>query len=104
MNNREIPNKIRYLRRLRGYSQFKLAELADVSDSLIAKIEQGKVPNLSVLMLEKIVNGLGITLNDFFSDEITLSNSIIIKKMDKLSPKKREEALQLITHMLELMV
>lgn len=57
MNSNNIPSKIRYLRRIKGYSQFKLAELSDVFDSLIAKIEQGKVPNLSISMLDKITNG-----------------------------------------------
>ncbi|QGG61105.1 helix-turn-helix domain-containing protein [Loigolactobacillus bifermentans] len=103
MNSNHIPNKIRYLRRIKGYSQFKLAELSDVSDSLIAKIEQGKVPNLSISMLAKISSGLGITLNDFFSDNITLSQSIITDKLEQLPRNKREDALKVIIQVLELM-
>lgn len=103
MNNKEIPNKIRQLRRIKGYSQFKLAELSDVSDSLIAKIEQGKVPNLSVLMLRKIANGLDITLSDFFTDDSTVTDSIIIKKIEELPQEKRGDALKVIIQVLELM-
>ncbi|KRK34625.1 hypothetical protein FC07_GL000375 [Loigolactobacillus bifermentans DSM 20003] len=54
-------------------------------------------------MLAKISSGLGITLNDFFSDNITLSQSIITDKLEQLPRNKREDALKVIIQVLELM-
>ncbi|KRN25517.1 hypothetical protein FD14_GL000286 [Secundilactobacillus similis DSM 23365 = JCM 2765] len=88
---------------MRGYSQFKLAELADVSESLISKVEQGKVPNLSIPMLAKIVNGLGLPLSDFFADDDVLNHSIVTEKLQQLPAEKRDEALRLVLQMLDLM-
>jgi transcriptional regulator with XRE-family HTH domain len=51
------------LRKSKGISQERLAELSGVSRVTIARIETGKIsPN--VLTLEKLCCALGVTLND----------------------------------------
>ncbi|MDB4161781.1 helix-turn-helix domain-containing protein [Bacteroidia bacterium] len=59
----EIGNKIREIRLKKGLSQEKLALLSDIDRTYIPSIENGK-RNISITVLKKISNALGMTVSD----------------------------------------
>ncbi|MEG2477156.1 helix-turn-helix domain-containing protein [Gordonibacter sp.] len=61
-----IGHHIKQLREDSGLSQENLALMVNVERAYLAKIEAGK-RNPTVDCLEKIVNGLGLNLPEFFS-------------------------------------
>ena len=63
-----IGNRIRNLRKTKGYSQEALAGLADIDRTYMASVENGK-RNISVINLEKIILALEISLSEFFDDQ-----------------------------------
>ena len=62
-----IGDKIRTLRRKRGWSQEQLGELIGFSQSKISKIERGDWDSLSDLRL--IARVLGVKLKDLIDDD-----------------------------------
>jgi len=59
---RTIGQNIRYYRKLRGYSQEKLAEMADINDKLVGFYETGKrIP--PVINLVAIAEALEVTMD-----------------------------------------
>lgn len=62
-----IGHRIRDLRSGLSLSQEKLALKADLDRTYLAGVENGK-RNLSVRSLEKIVNALGVSFQEFFKD------------------------------------
>jgi transcriptional regulator with XRE-family HTH domain len=62
-----IGDKIRTLRRKRGWSQERLGELVGFSQSKISKIENGDWDSLSDLRL--IAKALGVKLKELIDDE-----------------------------------
>ena len=59
---RTIGANIRYYRKLRGYSQEKLAEMADINDKLVGFYETGKrIP--PVINLVAIAEALEVTMD-----------------------------------------
>ena len=59
---RSIGQNIRYYRKQRGYSQEKLAEMADLNDKLIGFYETGKrIP--TVINLVAIAEALEVTMD-----------------------------------------
>jgi transcriptional regulator with XRE-family HTH domain len=61
-----IGSTVRALRTARGWSTTKLAELADMSQSYISEIENGKDPGRSAL--EKLSRAFGITVADLLAE------------------------------------
>lgn len=59
-----LSEKIRKLRKEKGYSQEKLARKADVSMRTINIIEAGKIANPHVDTVTRIAKGLGIELSE----------------------------------------
>lgn len=62
----DIGQRIRELRNDAGLSQEKLAFKAEIDRTYLAGVEQGK-RNLSIRSLEKILNALEISFQDFFA-------------------------------------
>ncbi len=54
----KLGQKFRQLRKLRGFSQRKLADLAGVSNDYISKIEKGKNENIGILTLKRMADAL----------------------------------------------
>ncbi len=67
MENR-IGNAIREKRKKMGYSQEKLAELADVTTGFIGQVERGEA-RASVDVLGRIIVALAIDANTLFYDQ-----------------------------------
>lgn len=63
-----LGEKFRQLRKARGFSQRKLADLAGVSNDYISKIEKGKNENVGVITLKKIADALMVSPFELQSD------------------------------------
>ncbi|MEL6218224.1 MAG: XRE family transcriptional regulator [Pseudomonadota bacterium] len=64
----KIGGQIRYQRRLRGMTLQGLAAKAECSESMVSKVETGRV-NPSLTMLSRLAKALGINVSTFFVDE-----------------------------------
>lgn len=62
----QLGKRIRKLRQKRGWTQVEMAEQVGIDRSFLADVERGR-RNISVLNLELIAKGLGITLSRLFS-------------------------------------
>ncbi|KAA8380218.1 XRE family transcriptional regulator [Leuconostoc citreum] len=60
-----IAHRIRQLRQQQNVSQEKFAYNIGMDRSYFASVESGK-RNISIINLQKIVTGLGVTLEEFF--------------------------------------
>ena len=60
---RSLGKRIRELRRERGYSQEKLAELADIHENHVRRIERGEA-NPSFLVSVRIARAVGVSVSD----------------------------------------
>ena len=73
MNNNDIRHKIgrriKDLRAVRGISQEDFANQIGLSRSYFGEVETGK-RNVAVINLEKIVQGLGVSFEEFFDAEL----------------------------------
>ena len=63
----KIGNRIRELRNQMGLSQEKFAQKIGMDRTYFASVELGK-RNISIVNIEKIANGLDVTLSEFFKD------------------------------------
>ncbi|WP_426348812.1 helix-turn-helix domain-containing protein [Alloiococcus sp. CFN-8] len=63
-----LGNRIKQLRKAKGISQETLALKVELDRTYIASVENGK-RNISIINIQKICNGLEISLKDFFSGE-----------------------------------
>jgi len=59
-----LAKKIRELRNKKGFSQEKLARLAEVSYNTIVKIESGESKNPTIQTMQGIAKALGIRVDD----------------------------------------
>lgn len=92
-----ILERIYQLRQDRGWSEYQLAEAADIPQSTISSwYRKDMLPSIG--SLEKICRGLGVTMSEFFSGD---SESIILsadqKKLldtwNKLTPERKQTLL-----------
>lgn len=65
MIQKNLGNRIRELRTAMGISQEKFALKIDMDRTYLASVENGH-RNISVRNIQKIANGLGITLSELF--------------------------------------
>ncbi|ADL03792.1 helix-turn-helix domain-containing protein [Lacrimispora saccharolytica] len=65
MITKEFGQRIKILRNGLGISQEKFALSIDMDRTYYASVESGK-RNISIKNIEKIANGLGITLEELF--------------------------------------
>ncbi len=67
-----VGGRLQAVRKQHGLSQRELARRAEVTNSTLSMIEQGKV-SPSVASLEKIVTAIPMSLQEFFSDSLELT-------------------------------
>lgn len=65
----KVGLRIKELRADAGMSQESFANSIDIARTYFAEIETGK-RNVSIVNLEKIATGLGVTLGEFFSNSL----------------------------------
>lgn len=58
----DIGNKIRAVRKKRGFSQEELARMLSMSRSTISQIESGRVQEIGVRKLMRLLDSLGLEL------------------------------------------
>lgn len=63
---KRLGEKIRYIRKERGFTQEKLAEISNIDFTTLNKIENGK-RSASLSTIEKIARALKIAVNELFS-------------------------------------
>lgn len=101
-----IGDRIKHFRKIRGYTQQQLADLAQISRSYLADVEKSRY-NPSLETLDKLMGALNISRNQFFhdgedlSDEEFLSglseeNRILFKKVKSLSKEDARKVLDII--------
>lgn len=62
-----LGHRIQELRKERGYSQERFALLIDMDRTYFASVESGK-RNISIVNIEKIAKGLGVTIAQLFEN------------------------------------
>ena len=67
MIKERLSKRIKELRTSMGLSQEKFALSINMDRTYFASVESGK-RNISITNIEKIANGLGITLEELFKD------------------------------------
>lgn len=67
-----VGGRLQAVRKQHGLSQRELARRAEVTNSTLSMIEQGKV-SPSIASLEKIVNAIPMSIQEFFSDSLELT-------------------------------
>jgi len=63
-----LDKKIRELRNKKGFSQEKLARLADVSYNTIVKIESGDSKNPTIQTMARVAKALSISLDELVQE------------------------------------
>lgn len=66
--NKTLGLKIRKIRKQRGLTQYKLADMVNADVSTINKIEKSKA-NPSLPMLERIAKALGVSIIELLQDD-----------------------------------
>lgn len=98
----EIHNRIQYLRKEKGITVNKLANLAGISQGHMREIELG-IKNPSVETLSYICDALGISLKDFFDDDAfkRIQDDELYHEIYKLSELQRKALLRFLRNFRE---
>lgn len=93
----EVHKRITYLREQKGITVNKLANLAGISQGFLRDIELGK-KHPTVETLSYICDALGISLRDFFDDDLfkQFPENELLMEIYKLTPEQRQLFLQLL--------
>lgn len=101
MLNDEVSKRIRELRIKKEITQEILSNKAGIDLSYLGKIERGQKNNISLELLDRIINGLGVSYDEFFSFES--SNDEFNRMQYDLSiSNNKDEVLELIKGIIEL--
>ena len=60
-------NKIKELRKIKGLSQERLANMAEIDRTYLPTIEKGE-RNVSIEIVEKLAKALNVTIKDLFDE------------------------------------
>lgn len=93
----DVGLRLRAVREAAGTSQRALAKLTGVPNSTISLIEAGKM-NPSVGALRRILNGIPISLSDFFSFEPSLDRTVFFAAEDMKEIGKGALSLKQVGH------
>lgn len=77
----DVGSRLRQVRSLAGWSQRQLAERAGVPSSLVSTIEQNK-SSPSVASLRKILNGVPLTMAEFFEPDQSTQDAVFHSPAD----------------------
>lgn len=79
---KELGEKIRRLRKLRGLTQEELAEMIDISSRNLSNIEQG-ISFAKAETLEKIISSLNTSTEELFATNHLKSNVELLEKINR---------------------
>ena len=100
---KDILTAITHLRLARGWTEYHLAEMADLPQSTISSwYRKNSTP--SVASLEKICKAFGITLSQLFAEGneavvLTDSQRSLLERWSRLKPEQQEALFTLIDRM-----
>ena len=103
MNDRELLGKrIKSLRRSKGHTQERLAEIIDVNTNYLAVIERGEA-NPTLALLERLSAGLEVPLSELFQyrREEGCSPAELRQKLGRLVNEASDEELPRLTRIVE---
>lgn len=63
----KFGNKIKELRKVKGLSQERLANMAEIDRTYLPTIEKGE-RNVSIEVVEKLAKALNVTIKDLFDE------------------------------------
>lgn len=98
---KELGEKIKRMRRERGYTQEQFAELIDISSRNVSNIEQGiSFPKPETI--EKIIEAFHITIDDLFIINHIKSKKELLKNINQYIDKisDNEKMLELVYRIL----
>ena len=79
--DREIGHRLRAIRTNLKLSQRQLARQSGVANATISQIEAGKL-NPTVSMLKKVLDGVPISLSDFFGGDFEVRDRVFFRAAD----------------------
>lgn len=95
----DVLNRLHQLMEARGWSMYRLAKESGLTESTIANIyRRNAIPSIDTL--EKICQGFGITLSQFFSDgemvELTPELKDVFENWRTMTPEQKKAALTMM--------
>ena len=94
-----IGNKIKDLRKAKGYTLDELASLADCSKSYIWELENKNPPRPSAKKLSEIAKKLDVTIEYLMGDEVNegdATDQMFYRKYQKMDPVVKEKVRKMI--------
>lgn len=94
-----IGNKIKELRKNKGYTLDELADLAQSSKSYIWELENKNPPRPSAEKLAKIAKALGVTMDYFIDNEVTkedATDQMFYRKYRQMDPEVKKKIRKMI--------
>ena len=79
--DQEIGSRLRGIREQLGLSQRQLARQSGVANATISQVEAGKI-NPTVSMLKKVLDGIPISLGEFFADDMQPQERMFFRSGD----------------------
>ncbi len=76
--DQEIGHRLRAIRTRLGLSQRHLARVSGVANATISQIEAGRL-NPTVSMLKKVLDGVPMSLSEFFADDFESADRIFFR-------------------------
>lgn len=99
-----IGKRIAHIRKMRGYTQEKLAELADISVQYLSDIENDK-RNITVTVLKRITESLYVTTDYLVRGiETGKEDCAIYHMLDTLSDKNKRGAEKILETFIEVLI
>jgi transcriptional regulator with XRE-family HTH domain len=77
----EIGQRLKSIRTRRNLSQRQLARQSGVANATISQVEAGKL-NPTVSMLKKMLDGIPLSLGEFFGDEFDAQDRVFFRASD----------------------
>jgi len=98
--NKKLGKRIQELRKLRGLTQSKLAEMIDVEVVTISRIENGsRFPKRE--NLENLADALNVEIKDLFDFEHNQTKAFLVKEIQKMIKLAKVEDLRYIYKLLK---
>ena len=76
--DQEIGRRLKEIRTKLGLSQRHLARVSGVANATISQIEAGRL-NPTVSMLKKVLDGVPMSLSEFFADDFEMAERIFFR-------------------------
>lgn len=76
--DQEIGRRLRLIRTKLAMSQRQLARVSGVANATISQIEAGRL-NPTVSMLKKVLDGIPMSMSEFFVDDFEMANSMFFR-------------------------